>query len=51
MVLTKLSPFDMNNSNTYKNLNNSKETNLNWLLIQADMKDKLGSDIYESWLK
>ena len=51
MVLTKLSSSDMNNSNIYKNLNNSKETNLNWMLIQADMKDKLGSDIYESWLK
>ncbi len=51
MVLTELSSIIMNNSNTNKNFNNSKEANLDWLLIQNVMKEKLGSDIYESWLK
>ncbi len=41
----------MNNSNTYKNLKNFKSENLNWSLIQSDMRNKLGQDIYESWLK
>ena len=36
--------------NTIKNKNISNET-LNWDSIQAEMKKKLGSDVYESWLK
>ena len=51
MVLTELSPINMNNSNINKNLENSKLENLNWSLIQSDMKNKLGIEIYESWLK
>jgi chromosomal replication initiator protein len=38
----------MNNSTTNKNL---KSENLDWNLIQSEMKSKLGTDIYESWLK
>ncbi len=41
----------MNNSNINKNLNNLKPENLNWNSIQVEMKNKLGQDIYESWLK
>ena len=38
-------------NNTNKNLNNLKSENLDWNLIQTEMKNKLGADIYESWLK
>ncbi len=38
----------MNNSYINKNLNSE---NLNWNLIQSEMKNKLGLEIYESWLK
>ena len=41
----------MNNSFTNKNIKNLKPENLNWNLIQTEMKNKLGQDIYESWLK
>jgi len=41
----------MNNSNTNKNLNNSKSESLDWKIVQDQMKSKLGIDIYESWLK
>ena len=38
----------MNNSITNKNLN---QQGLNWSVIQSQMKDKIGFEIYESWLK
>ncbi len=38
----------MTNSTINKNL---KSDTVNWNLIQNEMKTKLGSDIYESWLK
>jgi chromosomal replication initiator protein len=41
----------MNNSNINKNLHNLKPESLNWNSIQVEMKNKLGQDIYESWLK
>jgi chromosomal replication initiator protein len=41
----------MNNSNINKDIDNSKLENLDWHLIQSEMKNKLGLDIYESWLK
>ena len=41
----------MNNTFTNKKLNNLKPENLDWGLIQTEMKNKLGLDIYESWLK
>ena len=39
--------------NTFKNknLNNLKPEKLDWILIQNEMKNKLGLEIYESWLK
>ena len=51
MVLTELSPKKMSNSNINKNFKNFKTEKFDWSLIQADMKNKLGLDIYESWLK
>ena len=42
----------MNNKNTLnKNTENFALTRLDWTIIQADMKNKLGNDIYESWLR
>ncbi len=41
----------MNNTFKNKNLNNLKSVKLDWNLIQLEMKNKLGSEIYESWLK
>ena len=38
----------MNNTITNKNL---KYQNINWNIIQSQMKEKLGLDVYESWLK
>ena len=37
-------------NNTIKN-NNLKHQGLDWNLIQTQMKNKLGLEIYESWLK
>ena len=39
--------------NTFKNqdLSKSKSDKLDWNLIQNEMKRKLGSEVYESWLK
>ena len=41
----------MNNSHINNNLENLKSENLNWSAIQIQMKNKLGLEIYESWLK
>ena len=41
----------MNNSFTNKKSNNLKTEKLDWSLIQSEIKNKLGTDIYESWLK
>ena len=41
----------MNNTFTNKNLNNTKPEKINWDLVQNDMKNKLGLEIHESWLK
>tara|TARA_Y100001970_G_scaffold290217_1_gene423080 strand:- start:1629 stop:3041 length:1413 start_codon:yes stop_codon:yes gene_type:complete len=38
-------------NNTNNNLNNLKSEKFNWSLIQSEMINKLGKDIYESWLK
>ena len=51
MVLTELSPNNMNNSYKNRNINNFKPDNLDWKTVQVEMKNKLGLDIYESWLK
>ena len=41
----------MSNSNINKNLESLKIEILNWKVIQSQMKDKLGLEVYESWLK
>jgi chromosomal replication initiator protein len=38
----------MNNSTVNKNL---KSENIDWNIVQSDMKNKLGLEIHESWLK
>ena len=51
MVLTELSPKVMNNSYTNKNIDSSKSLSLDWSIVQSEMKNKLGLDIFDSWLK
>ncbi len=34
-----------------QNLDNFKSNNFEWRLVQTDMRDKLGLEVYESWLK
>ena len=41
----------MNSKNTTQNLKDASSEALDWAVIQKDMKNKLGSDIYESWLR
>ena len=41
----------MNNSTTNENIETQNQTNLDWSLIQSQMKNKLGIEIFESWLK
>ena len=41
----------MNETIKNKNLSNLKPEKFDWNLIQVEMKNKLGLDIYESWLK
>ena len=41
----------MTNISSNHNLNNLKSENLDWFLIQSEMKKRLGTEIYESWLK
>jgi chromosomal replication initiator protein len=41
----------MNNSNINKNLDTVKNDRLDWNDIQTQMKNKLGIEVYESWLK
>jgi len=41
----------MNKSYINKNINNFATEELNWQQIQSEMKNRLGLEIYESWLK
>ena len=41
-------PKEMNNTFTSKNF---VKINLDWPLIQSELKSKLGSDVYESWIR
>ena len=41
----------MNNTFTNNKLTNLNSEKLDWKTIETDMKNKLGIDIYESWLK
>ena len=51
MVLTGVSPINMNSSYSNKDFKNSKAETFDWFTVQTEMKNKLGADIYESWLK
>ena len=51
MVLTEDSPSFMKNSIKNTSLNTFKSEKIDWNLIQTEMRNKLGHDIYESWLK
>ena len=41
----------MSNSYINKNLKNSKSESFDWISVQTEMKNKLGIDVYDSWLK
>jgi chromosomal replication initiator protein len=41
----------MNKLTNNQNIENFKSNSFEWRLVQADMRDKLGSEVYESWLK
>ncbi len=41
----------MNKPKNTKDLNNLSPNNFDWDLIKSEMKNKLGLDVYESWLK
>ena len=41
----------MNKPTNTKNFNDVKTNNLDWQLVQSEMRNKLGADVYESWLK
>ena len=41
----------MNNSNLNNNLKQYKSSSFDWSMVQGEMKNKLGNDIYDSWLK
>jgi chromosomal replication initiator protein len=41
----------MSNNNPNQNIKNISSNSLDWNIVQKDMKNKFGRDIYESWLK
>ena len=41
----------MNKLTNNQNIDNFKSNSFEWKLVQADMRNKLGSEVYESWLK
>ena len=41
----------MNKLTNNQNIDNFKSNSFDWRVVQAEMKDKLGSEVYESWLK
>ena len=41
----------MNNKNILKQKKEIQQDNIDWSSIQLEMKNKLGNDIYESWLR
>ena len=41
----------MDKTTKTKNLNNFSSETFDWNLVQTEMKNKLGLDVYESWLK
>ena len=51
MLLTEFIPKKMSKNNITHNLQGTASDTLDWTLVQKDMKNKLGNDIYESWLR
>ena len=41
----------MNNKNILKQKKEIQQVSIDWSVIQLEMKNKLGNDIYESWLR
>ena len=41
----------MSNNNPIQNIKDIPSNNLDWGIVQNDMKSKFGSDIYESWIR
>ena len=41
----------MNKSSTNKNFETLNQSKIDWNLVQTQMQNKLGAEIYESWLK
>ena len=41
----------MNKSTIKKNIKSFKSENFDWKSVQSEMKNKLGLDVYQSWLK
>ena len=41
----------MNKPINKKNINNFSSEKFDWKMVQVEMKNKLGQDVYESWLK
>jgi chromosomal replication initiator protein len=41
----------MSNNNTTHNLQSTSSEELDWAVIQKDLKSRLGRDIYDSWLR
>ena len=41
----------MNKTFNNQNIKNFKPEGIDWKLLQTDMRDKLGLEVYESWLK
>ena len=51
MVLTEGPPIFMSNKLNNNKFSNLKTEILDWKIIQLEMKNKFGKDIFESWLK
>ena len=51
MVLTDINPKKMSNNNHTRTVKKVFSEELDWTVIQKEMKSRLGNDIYESWLK
>ena len=41
----------MNNTFINKNFKSSKLQSFDWITVQSEMRNKLGVDVYESWIK
>ena len=51
MLLTEFITKKISKNNITHNLQGIASDTLDWTLVQKDMKNKLGNDIYESWLR